>query len=367
MDYSPRAAANGYLASSGSIGGANGFEWQKAVYRGYTNISFTEQTAREPWLGINGPVMRAEMGDLIQVVFLNKLKNNYASVHSMGLGYDKSNDGADYPDTLAPNTPASTDAGSAVPPGGCFTYKWVVGALNLPADGFNSRLWSYHPFVNMPLDLVTGLVGPVIVYRRGTMTQTMAENREFVLLYEGFPENLSWLSEENAAMYAPSLLPSLSSVAATWALPTPTNTANASVYGPQLANFPTVRLTEAQAPTFQTLNGYVYGNMPRFEMCQADATVWYVYAYGAQSHTFHLHGNNFQVAGLQTGFFDAAVSINNGEMLTLSMNASRPGLWQALCHVSSHMFSGMVEYYEIFEQSSCPLPKLTKATNSTIP
>lgn len=301
------------------------------MYRGYTDANFTTPTPREAWQGLNGPIIRAELGDMIQIVFVNHLKNNYADLHAMGLGYDKTNEGSVYPNQLGPDTVSTPSPSGAIPPGGCFTYKWLAGVLNTPGDGFDSRLWSYHPYVNMPLDLVTGMVGPIIVYRTGKMAQTMAQNREFVLLYEGFPEYLSWLAEENAATYAPQLLPSLNSVASSWALPTPTNTANASVYGPQLANFPTVRLSDTQAPTFQTLNGYVYGNMPAFEMCQADATLWYVYAYGAQSHVFHLHGNNFQVAGYETDFFDAALSINNGEMFTLSMNASRPGVWQALC------------------------------------
>ena len=31
------------------------------------------------------------------------------------------------------------------------------------------------------------------------------------------------------------------------------------------------------APEFYALNGYVFGNLPTFEMCLNDEVIWYVY------------------------------------------------------------------------------------------
>lgn len=122
-------------------------------------------------------------------------------MHSMGLSYNKANEGSLYPDVVGPGSQSTPQPGAAVPPGGCFTYKWLVSNDSAPAPGSPSHFWSYHPFVNMRADIYTGLQGPLIVYRSGGMNETMASHREFIMMYETVEETASWLSVENAAMY----------------------------------------------------------------------------------------------------------------------------------------------------------------------
>lgn len=50
----------------------------------------------------------------------------------------------------------------------------------------------------MQQDTNAGLIGPHITYGRGLMEQTMAEYREFTLLYMIYEESDSWLSAQNA-------------------------------------------------------------------------------------------------------------------------------------------------------------------------
>ena len=83
VQNSPHAAAAGYLNLTGSIGASWGLEFQKALYKGYTDDSFTTQTEQPATNGINGPILRAEVGDMIQIMFVNNLSENYASMHSM--------------------------------------------------------------------------------------------------------------------------------------------------------------------------------------------------------------------------------------------------------------------------------------------
>ena len=66
------------------------------------------------------------------------------------------------------------------------------------------------------------------------------------------------------------------------------------------------------------MNGYVFANNPKFEMCLDDKVIWYVNAYGTLSHVFHMHGNDFHYNGLS--YF--AESLNDGEGKTLYMNAT---------------------------------------------
>ena len=353
---SPRAAGAGYGNLTGSIGGDGGYTWEKAVYRGYTDATFTQQTEQADTNGINGPLLRAEVNDMIQILFVNNLKENYATMHSMGLYYGKQYEGSLYPNTTDGQTTAPQEQ-DAVPPGGCAVYKWIATDSQAPVDGQDSRLWSYHSYVNMSPDLNTGLVGPIIVYNQGKMEDTMAANREFVLNFQGFAEQGSWLAGENAEKYG-----GYHNVSqATAELIGGPHAGNESYWVPQMTNLPTVQLTSAQAPTFYALNGYVFSNGPDFQICRDDPVIWYVMAYGDYSHVFHMHGNNFQ-AGPGTPW-KAAMSINTGEMFTLNMNAQLPGIWQILCHVNMHQAFGMEQNYIVYETEFgggvCPLPALT--------
>ena len=50
-------------------------------------------------------------------MFVNKLSNNYATMHSMGLGYTQVNgEGGDYPNNTALGEDVMLDASNAVPP-----------------------------------------------------------------------------------------------------------------------------------------------------------------------------------------------------------------------------------------------------------
>jgi manganese oxidase len=63
MNESFRAQTYGYIASNESIGTT----FDKALYRGYTGPEFTTLTEQPNWLGFQGPILRAEVGDMIEV------------------------------------------------------------------------------------------------------------------------------------------------------------------------------------------------------------------------------------------------------------------------------------------------------------
>ena len=87
-------------------------------------------------------------------------------------------------------------------------------------------------------------------------------------------------------------------------------------------------------------------------------------AYGAFSHVFHMHCNNFQYLNQ----WQAAMSIGVGEMFTLRMDAQLPGVWQLICHVADHDAFGMQQNYIVHETedgATCPLPPLTAKLNGS--
>jgi FtsP/CotA-like multicopper oxidase with cupredoxin domain len=101
-----------------------GSTYTKCLYQGYRDASFTRQLQRprdEQYLGLLGPVIRAEVGDTIKVVFRNNCSFP-ASIHPHGVFYDKSNEGALYNDGTLDR--AKTDDSAA--PGQEHTYTWKV-------------------------------------------------------------------------------------------------------------------------------------------------------------------------------------------------------------------------------------------------
>ncbi|KAG9946576.1 Cupredoxin, partial [Aureobasidium melanogenum] len=353
IQNSPHAAAAGYLNITGSIGASWGLEFQKAVYKGYTDNTFTTPTEQPAYNGINGPILRGEVGDMVQIMFVNNLSNHYATMHSMGLYYGKQYEGSLYPNTTTGGSPKVQEQ-DAVPPGGCAVYKWIITDSQAPAPGQSSRLWSYHSFVNMPSDLSAGLSGPLIVYNSGEMNSTMSSHREFVVTTNTHFEAKSFMAGINAKNAGVDT----SKLQVTNQLVQPYS-GNESFWVPQMANSPAVMLSNAQGPIFYTMNGYVFGNGAPYEMCRNDPVIWYVMAFGGASHVFHLHGNNFQYNDIWL----AAQSVNAGEMYTFNMNAQLPGVWQLLCHVSDHNLFGMQQNYVVYgteeDGETCPLPPLT--------
>jgi hypothetical protein len=100
----------------------NSAVYRKALFREYTDANFTAVKPREEaWahLGILGPLIRAEVGVTIQVVFKNQASRPY-SVHPHGVFYGKDSEGTSYQD----GTSGKDREDDAVPPGGTHTYVW---------------------------------------------------------------------------------------------------------------------------------------------------------------------------------------------------------------------------------------------------
>ena len=177
--------------------------YRKAVYREYTDASFSKLRPRSPeWehMGILGPVLRAEVGDTILVIFRNNATRPY-SMHPHGVFYTKESEGAVYDDGATPEQKAN----SIVPPGQTHTYTWEVPerAGPGPADG-SSVVWLYHSHVDEQRDINSGLIGAMIITARGMGGpdgRPKDVDREFINLFLVFNENLSWYLDHNIQTY----------------------------------------------------------------------------------------------------------------------------------------------------------------------
>lgn len=296
----------------------------KALYREYTDSTFKTLKPRPPeWqhLGALGPLLRAEVGDTIRVVFRNNTRFP-VTMHPHGVLYGKDSEGASYAD----NTNTSDKNG--VPTGGVHVYVWPVPERAGPARGDpSSILWMYHSHVQEDQDISSGLMGPIVISARGMAKPDGTPrdvDREFVVAF--------YEVDENASRYLPSNIQTY--------MKDPAGVHVVPVFGvPQVVPPP-----DGQFNFKETLNGYLYGNGPMPEMRVGDRVRWYLMAAtGFEIHSPHWHGNTVEIAQART---DIAALLPMS-MIVADMVPDNPGIWLLHCHVSNHLKMGMQMRYEV--------------------
>ncbi|XP_057403185.1 coagulation factor V isoform X2 [Balaenoptera acutorostrata] len=172
--------------------------YKKVVFRKYLDSTFNKLDPRgeyEEHLGILGPIIRAEVDDVIQVHFKNLASRPY-SLHAHGLSYEKSSEGKTYED----DSPEWFKEDNAVQPNSTYTYVWHATERSGPENpGSACRAWAYYSAVNQEKDIHSGLIGPLLICRKGTLhkeTNMPVDMREFVLLFMVFDEKKSWYYEK---------------------------------------------------------------------------------------------------------------------------------------------------------------------------
>jgi hephaestin len=292
-----------------------GHVYVKALYREYTDSTFRRQKPRDPSLGLLGPVIRAEVGDTIRIVFKNKTTIP-TSIHPHGVFYDKAGEGAPYND----GTSGDQKRDDAVPPGGTFTYNWEVPerAGPGPMDG-SSVLWMYHSHVDEVTDTNAGLVGPMVITRRGAAKADGSPqdvDRELFTYFTVMNENQSPYLQQNIDTY----------------------TGTPGDVDPDDEEF-------QESNLMHSINGYVYGNLPGLTMRLGERVRWYVFSLGTEVdlHTPHWHGNT----GVEMGMRTDMTELLPGSMHVFDMRPDDPGTWLLHCHVNDHILAGMLALYRV--------------------
>jgi FtsP/CotA-like multicopper oxidase with cupredoxin domain len=297
-----------------------GHVYRKAVYREYTDSTFSQLKPHAPgWehLGILGPLIRAEVGDTIRVVFTNRASRAY-SMHPHGVIYDKDSEGAPYQD----GTADADKADDAVAPGATHTYVWPVPERAGPSDGeSSSSIWMYHSHVNESKDVNAGLMGPLIVTARGRARadgSPVDVDREVVTMFAEFDENESWYADENVTRF----VSDASKVDRTISFTNPFFLSN----------------------LMETVNGLSYGNT-RIQLERGQRVRWYVFAstnFG-DLHAPHWHGNVVVANHMRT---DVLGLVAMG-MHVADMVPDNDGTWMFHCHVREHNDFGMQALFSV--------------------
>ncbi|MER3554468.1 MAG: copper oxidase [Meiothermus sp.] len=291
-----------------------GRTYWKARYVEFTDATFTKTKAeadpeyRVRWkhLGMLGPIIHAEVGDEVHIVFKNltpKADNLALSVHMHGLEYDKDAEGAPYGGRDNP--------GDRVLPGQTYTYLYKVpeSAGPGPMDP-SSVVWMYHSHVDEVADTYAGLIGAAVVSAKGKAKPDGSPadvDREFFTLYHVFNENLS--------PYLPQNLKPLRKKPAE---------------GDEAFE---------ESNLMHSINGYVYGNLPGLEMAVGERVRWYALGMGTEVdlHTPHWHGQTVLYNGMRMDMLE----LLPGSMKVADMVPRTAGTWLLHCHVNDHIKAGM--------------------------
>ncbi len=296
----------------------------KALYREYTDSTFSTLKPRPAeWehLGFMGPLIRAEVGDTIRVIFRNNGSKPY-SMHPHGVFYNKDSEGAPYDD----GTSGNDKADDAVPPGGTHQYTWQVPERAGPGPGdVNSVMWMYHSHTDEYRDGNSGLVGPIIITGRGQSKPDGSPkgiDREFILWFSQIHEEDSWYVDRN-----------MPTIEKDQAIPSPPTSASATVTYPYFVTF--------------SINGFSHGSMPlrALTMRKGEHVRWYLFS-GMNDfdfHTPHWHGNTVTISQMRTD----VTSMAPMQMITADMVPDDPGIWLVHCHVSFHNTAGMNARYVV--------------------
>jgi manganese oxidase len=270
-------------------------QWPKTRFIEYTDDTFTVKRPQPDWLGILGPVIRAEVGDEVVVDFLNRGRFAH-DMHPHGLRYDKDNEGSVY---------LPFGKGDRVAPSRKYTYHWFANAASGPGPGQPSSIvWWYHSHVDPGMEINAGLMGPIIVTAKGKAKPDGSPkdvDREFVTSFMIFNE-----------------------------------------------------MGSQPAGQFYSINGYIFGNLSGLYMKEGDKVRWYLLALGNEIdlHTPHWHGETVT----DEGRHEDVIELLPGSMKTVDMIADNPGSWMFHCHVDDHMENGMMAIYTIYkpQPGKCP-------------
>ena len=326
-----------------------GHIYRKAVYREYTDGTFATRKARAPeneYLGLLGPILRAEVGDAIKVVFKNNASRPYSlhapddifrARHAVGTGRELDAEG----EIADPNA----EPEDTVQPGAMATYEWDVQELAGPQPGDPSSIaWAYSSRVSESKDVASGLLGAIIVTRRGQANPDGTPkdvDREIVALFNTFNENASWYVQENIDKHI--------SAADQKTL----NTSEANFSDSQ--GYFTFAGTGFGETNYKfSINGYVYGDGPVMTVKQGQRVRWYMLDIGdvgsLNFHTPHWHGNTVLSQGTRR---DTIFLLPLGAEVA-DMVPDAPGLWLFHCHIDDHMEAGMMARYEVLPAPATP-------------
>ncbi|XP_020388886.2 coagulation factor VIII isoform X1 [Rhincodon typus] len=313
-----------------SQGKTLGSKFKKAMFLQYKDNMFKHPVVRgeaEEHLGILGPVISAEVNDIIVVKFKNMASRPF-SIHTHGVPREIPYE-YKYEEEEVIDWPRKAD--DIVYPNKTKVYIWHVTKGSAPTDkDFDCRAWTYYSDVNPERDIHTGLIGPLIICRRGTLNKIYSGKlkiQEFSLLFMTFDENKSWYLEDNIKMFC---------------------------------KYPCH--VRADDPAFQNnnkfhaINGHVAESLPGLVMAQNRLVRWYLINMGGSTdiYSVHFHGQPFIMRRSKEHRM-GVYTLFPGSFGTIEMLPTKVGYWLVDCETAEHQQAGMRAIFLVYD-AYCVVP-----------
>uniref|UniRef100_A0A8C8HKE6 ferroxidase n=1 Tax=Oncorhynchus tshawytscha TaxID=74940 RepID=A0A8C8HKE6_ONCTS len=283
----------------------------KVVFRGYLDSTFSTPDIRgemDEHLGILGPVIKAEVGQTIMVFFRNLASRPY-SLHANGVSYTKQTEGLSYED----ESKYWYKYDNEVQPNTTYTYLWKVNANVGPTgDESDCRTWAYYSGVNPEKDINSGLIGPLLVCRKGTLSTKAVDMREFMLLFMTFDESKSWYYEKNHEIME--------------------------------------RKNKRARSNLQNRDCLIVNLLGGLRMYTNQTVRWHLFNMGSPRdlHSVYFHGQTF-IHKQTRDHTQAVYPLLPGGFATLEMLPSKPGLWQLESEVGLSQQRGMQTLFLVLD------------------
>uniref|UniRef100_I3JCH8 Coagulation factor VIII n=1 Tax=Oreochromis niloticus TaxID=8128 RepID=I3JCH8_ORENI len=289
-------------------------DYKKVVFRAYKDKDFLQPEDRgelQEHLGIMGPVITTEINDLLTVTFKNSASRPF-SFHLHGV-YDRS------------------QGAEPVPPGEARTYNWKVTKKQGPTDSeFDCKTGAYYSTVDKEKDLHSGLIGPLVICKPGTLQpneNTQPGIQAFSLLFHTFDETKSWYLEENLKRHC-----------------APPCQVNAEDPWYHTSN------------KFAAINGYVAETLPGLLLAQYQPVRWHLLNVGSDTelHAVHFHGLPFTIHAKQEHRM-GVYNLFPGVFGTVEMKPPTVGTWLVECTIGDYQLAGMRAKLLVYDPK-CVLP-----------
>uniref|UniRef100_A0A667WTU7 Coagulation factor VIII, procoagulant component n=1 Tax=Myripristis murdjan TaxID=586833 RepID=A0A667WTU7_9TELE len=285
----------------------------KAVYREYSDSTYSVPKSRPAWAGIQGPVIHGQAGDRVVVHFKNLASQPY-SISPVGVTYWKQSEGAGYDDATA----GQEKEDDAVPPGGYYEYVWDISPKDSPtASDPECLTYSYSSKVDTVRDTNSGLIGPLLICKSGAFTEDGKRRKlEFVLLFAVFDETRSWYGEVGERKSREKFKKS------------------------------------SGRKEYHTINGYINSTLPGLTMCQSrDYVFWHLIGMGTAPE---IHSIQFQDHSLRV-MTHRKVTLEMTPMtfITAEMKPTAVGRFLISCQIHAHHDAGMSAFFTV---EDCPEP-----------
>uniref|UniRef100_A0AAQ5X6G0 F5/8 type C domain-containing protein n=1 Tax=Amphiprion ocellaris TaxID=80972 RepID=A0AAQ5X6G0_AMPOC len=287
-------------------------KYVKAVYREYTDSTYSVPRPRPAWTGIQGPMIVAQAGDRVVVHFKNLASQPY-SISPVGITYWKQSEGAGYDDSTA----GREKEDDAISPGGYYEYVWDINYKDSPTPSDPDCLtYSYSSQVDTVRDVNSGLIGALLICKP---SQCRTKNRKYpayVLLFAVFDETKSWYGEVGERQSREKF-----------------------------------KRTDGRKE-YHTINGYVNSTLPGLTVCQGRSPVfWHMIGVGTSPE---IHSIQFQDHSLQVlSHRKVTVEVTPMTFITAEMRATSVGRFPISCQINSHHHDGM---NAVFNVEKCPEP-----------